>query len=169
MFWIILLVVFLLLIVFVLCTPFILTLDTDHREYRLTWWGLAQASLVPDDKEIVLVRLRILFLSWVLHPLRSAARAKESGRHESVSTKNSRRRSLRHLPRRMWRVMRSFRVQKCVVDIDTGNASLNGWLYPVCWLLSNRKRSLAINFSDRNRADVRVRNSLLRILFAFIR
>jgi len=168
MVWIILLMIICALIVFLLCTPFILTVDTDRRRYRLTWWGIVQASLVPDEKEIVLIRLRVLFLSWWLHPLRKTSGRKKSEKWRDLP-KKSRKRSLRHLPRRIWRVVRSFRVQRCEVDLDTGDPALNAWLFPACWLLSDQKRFVRVNYLDNNRVDLRVRNSLLRMLYAFIR
>ena len=169
MIWAITIAILAALVCFILCTPFILTVDTHNSRYSLSWWGIASARFIPDPEELILVRLKFLFLTWRLLPLKQIA--KKTPEHVAAHTKGRRRRKsrLHGMPGRMWRVLRSFNVRRCDLDLDTGDAALNATLYPIMWWLSSRKRDLRINYQERFYANVLVRNSLIKMLYAFIR
>jgi hypothetical protein len=81
-----------------------------------------------------------------------------------------RKRQRRSVPwKRIRAVLRSFQVRRFEFDVDTGDMSLNGVLYPVAFGLawwSGRKWS--VNFVERNVLVIVIRNTLARMIWAFV-
>lgn len=70
--------------------------------------------------------------------------------------------------RKMLRLVRTFKVQKLRLDMDTGDYVVNAKLYPVFMLLNRHVGSFHINFQDRNRLVMDVRNTPYRLIKSFI-
>lgn len=72
--------------------------------------------------------------------------------------------------RRMWAVLRSFKVPECVLLIDTGSAAENGKLFPLAWWAGRwTGKTIEINFQGHNVCVLEIRNTLGRMLWAFFR
>ncbi len=72
--------------------------------------------------------------------------------------------------RRMWAVLRSFKVPECTLMIDTGSAAENGILFPLAWWAGRwTGKTIEINFQGHNVCVLEIRNTLGRMLWAFIR
>lgn len=66
-------------------------------------------------------------------------------------------------------VIKSFKVNKCYVSIDTGSMQLNGILYPGFYFLSRYVgKTIEINFLNRNEIILEIKNNLARIIRVFI-
>jgi len=66
-------------------------------------------------------------------------------------------------------VIKSFKVRKCYVKVDTGNMQLNGILYPGFYLLSKATaRTFEINFMNTNEIVLEIENNIARIIKVFI-
>jgi hypothetical protein len=67
-------------------------------------------------------------------------------------------------------VIRSFKIEKFVFSVDTGNMPVNGILFPLFfWLGESSKKQISINFYDENVLKLRVENNLARMIRAYIR
>lgn len=89
---------------------------------------------------------------------RKEERKKESGRkRKKISWKKIR------------SVLSSFKVNKCIISIDSGDVQLNGQLFPVFYLLSAySKKDIRINFIEENIIVLEIKNSLARMSWAYI-
>ncbi len=65
-------------------------------------------------------------------------------------------------------IARSFRVNRCYVNIDTGDLGLNGMLFPLFfWMSTASGKHIYINFLGENTVVLEIQNRLSRILQAF--
>jgi len=66
-------------------------------------------------------------------------------------------------------VIKSFKIHKCYLDIDTGNVQLNGILYPgFYWLGKYTNKPITVNFFDKNEIILEIENNIARIIRAII-
>lgn len=108
----------------------------------------------------LILNLRVLF--WHMHidffEMMQAGKPKEK-KQEAKSKKRG------TMPLGMIvAMMRSFRVRKCFMAVDTGNYALNGMLYPFC-----TTRYTHINFTGRNELVLVITNNAARVLWAVIK
>jgi hypothetical protein len=66
-------------------------------------------------------------------------------------------------------VIKSFKVNKCEVSIDTGDMPLNGILYPLFYLMKVRsQKNIQINFTGETLIVLEIENSLARMSWAYL-
>lgn len=71
--------------------------------------------------------------------------------------------------RRVVRMIRSFRIKKWLLNLDTGDMALNGRLYPVFLLLQYKTgKRFQINFCGRREFILTIENNFFRLLSAWI-
>lgn len=150
-----------LLVVGLLFVPIRIFVDTADASYFVSLKGLARASLEPDPKELFRIRLKVFFLEGCFYPLR------KSNKPEKIVDRPARKKR-RVSARTMLRLVRSFKVQKLSLDMDTGDYVVNAKLYPVFMLLDRYVGTFHINFEDRNRLVMDVRNTPYRLIKSFI-
>ncbi len=143
-----------------LFVPIQIYIDTDTLQYFVRIKGLAKASLEPDKKELLRIRLKVLFFERFFYPIRKSSKPKLPKK----KVKNKRRMKFGN----MVRVIRSFQVRRFVLDLDTGDYIANAKMYPVFMLFNHYGASFHINFEDRNRLLIDIRNRPFRILKSFI-
>jgi hypothetical protein len=67
-------------------------------------------------------------------------------------------------------ILRSFRIKKFFLTIDTGEVQLNGMLYPFFLYLGRKhNQNMSINFLNDNILILQIENKIARILWATIR
>ncbi|PWU04383.1 MAG: hypothetical protein C5B52_01595 [Bacteroidetes bacterium] len=72
--------------------------------------------------------------------------------------------------KKIWKIVRSFKVDKCELNIDTGYIPLNGILYPLfAWLERRTGKKIQINFRDENEIIFLTRNNIARILWSYLK
>jgi hypothetical protein len=72
--------------------------------------------------------------------------------------------------KKMRLILKSFKIKKCFITIDTGNMPLNGMLFPWIYLLSiYTKKTVMINFSEKNIIILQIENSIARMLWAYFK
>jgi len=70
--------------------------------------------------------------------------------------------------RKISRVLRSFKIKNLIIDIDTGDWTLNAKLYPIFSFLNFTVGSFNINFEGRNRMVLHMQNRPISIIKSFI-
>lgn len=60
--------------------------------------------------------------------------------------------------------MRSFKLKKFSLNIDTGNVLTNAYLFPVFAVFGGRKYQLSVNYASKNEFIIHYQNNLLTIL-----
>ncbi len=144
-----------------LFVPIQIYIDTETVKYYVRIKGLAKASLEPDQKELLRVRLKVLFYEHCFYPIKKSSKPKP----EKRKTKHKRKMKFGKIVR----VLKSFEIRQFALDIDTGDYFTNAKMYPVFVLLNHYVASFHINFEDRNRLLVDVRNRPYRILKSFVK
>jgi len=144
-----------------LFVPIQIFIDTDTGKYYVGLKGLAKASFEPDEKELLRVRLKVLFYEHYFYPLTKPSKPKPT---KSKKTKPKRRIKFR----KVVRLLKSFEVKRFTLDMDTGDYVVNAKMYPIFVFLNQYVASFHINFEDRNRLVMDIRNRPYRILKTFI-
>jgi hypothetical protein len=138
-----------------------LYIDTDKNTYYLQLKGLAKANLFTDEAEIIIVELKVLCFSFNIYPFRQEK--------TSIKIKKQKKTRTKHIGfKRILRLIKTFRVKKFYMDIDTGNYITNAKLYPLFALLNHKYGGFRVNFKNRNSMLLSVENRPIRIIKAFI-
>ncbi len=145
-----------------LFVPIQIFIDTDTGKYYAGLKGLAKASFEPDEKELLKVRLKVLFYERCFYPLTKSSKPKQPAKKKKTKPKR------RIKFRKMVQLLKSFEVKRFALDMDTGDYVANAKMYPVFVLLNRYVASFHINFEDRNRLVLDIRNRPYRILKTFI-
>ena len=161
----VLIIIFLLLllsIVYVLFTPIILWVDTYKKQYFIQLKGIAKASLEPMKEEVFRLKLNVLFFNYYLYPLKYKFQNNKNKKTERV-IKN---RSIEF--KKIVRVLNSFKIKKMLVNIDTGDWTLNAKLYPLFYFSNYGKGNFRINFQGRNQLVLHIQNRPIDIIKSYI-
>lgn len=159
----ILLLILILFIVGVLFIPMELYIDTNTNQYYARLKGLAIASIEQDKEEIFRIRLKIPFKDFLFYPLKKLGMPKKS-----TKKKRKKKSKGRLTPKTMLRLLKSFKIKKLKVDIDTGDCITNAKLYPVFAFLDYYIGGFHINFEGRNQMVLLLRNRPIYIIRSFI-
>lgn len=157
---------------YLLFAPVILEIDSTRGILGVRWRGVAWGRVVFFDESFY-VSVRVAW--WQRRfPLtggdtQDKKKKKPAKREEGLNRKRRKRRGPKEWFQIGISVLKTFRVTKCNIDIDTGSASTNGMLYPVVWWLARKADSrLSINFEGRNKVELEIGNSLARMAGTFI-
>lgn len=151
-----------------LFSPLILQVNTVQNEYKLRWWGLGSASVVPV-KDDLLLRLHLPFwykdFSLIKLLFVKSTQNKPTRTREAVGKRKSK---WRFTWTRFCRILRSFRVLYFRMELDTDDYVTNAFLYPVCSYWNTPTKYVAVNFQGRNQCAFRIQNRLWSVLMALI-
>ena len=168
MVWLLLIVgLILLMVVYLLTAPVVFEVDSERSLFRVRFHRLASAKIRLADSSIFL-DLNIVGWKMPMDLLRPKA---ETGKARQMTPEKPPRKKSRHIPfRKIRAVIRSFRIKKCEMIIDTGDMPLNGMLFPVCYWLSLRSgKTFGMSFTGENVIQLEIQNSMGRMLSAYIR
>jgi hypothetical protein len=144
--------------------PILLKIDTQSGEYYLKLKGLVALSAEGDPEEIIRLKLNVFFMKFTFYPLQKS----KDGKHKKLASKRKSNPRKGIALKKIWRMLRTFKVKTLLVDLDTGDYTLNARLYPVFMLLNATKATFRINFADRNRLALQIQNRPIYILKSFI-
>lgn len=161
----IILVLLFLVFVYLLFTPIILSIDTISNTYYMRFSGLVKASVLGDKEAVLKVKVKILFFHFYIYPFR---------RNKDIKLKKTKN-NLKPIKRRKkmrlqkgLRLLKSFKVKRFFLNIDTGDCIANAKLYPVFALLNYKGGNFNINFDGRNQLILFIQNRPIHIIKSFI-
>lgn len=155
--------ILLILIIGFLFTPITLYIDTNERRYEIFQLPVFQFSILFKNN-FPTVKFQLIGISIPLKRKRS----------EPVTPKKKGKTTRRfHRSLAAWRFMvngiiKSFKVKRAVIDLDTDDVVLNAQLVPVFQLLSRGPVQLHSNFNGRVYLHLEMYNQPVRILWIFI-
>ena len=169
MFLVIILIVILVLIsLYFLFAPFFLEINTIEGIYRLRFHKLAECTLNFTPSSVYL-DIKILFWKKQLDLLskkEKSVKLKETKTKEKIRNKRTGSIGFNKLKA----IVKSFKINKCDISIDSGNMQLNGMLYPFVYLIGRiLKQNIMINFINENHVNIKIENNLARIAYAYIK
>lgn len=171
MVWIVIpLVGIVLIVVYLVTAPFVVEIDSVRELYQLRMHRLASARLHLRESSLM---LNMNIAGWKKEV--DLLQQKQKGKMDSAETtrkrtEKSRKRKSKMSMKKIWAVLRTFRVRTFFVNVDTGDMPTNGILFPVLYGLSVwSRREFHINFVNQNVIRLEVRNSVARVLWAYLK
>jgi hypothetical protein len=166
MIWYILISFFIALVLWVLLAPVIIFVNTDRNRYFLALPLVFRAEVVPSD-EILNIKGWIFFVPYRFNPFRSK-KGKEKGPVKEVR-KRKKFRFYRGNAGMIADVIRSLRIRKLMLDIDTDDFVQNAWLVPVFSMINTDNIQMQVNFSGTMSLILDIRTRLGALLWVFTR
>ncbi len=158
-----------LLLAWLLLSPLDLRIDTQNNLYFLRWRYLARAEVLSDDGPGLAVRLWVGPFRWRFDLLEWAGKEKTEKPKPEKKEKAKRKKSRMPKWATIRRIIRTFRVRRCFVDLDTGDYTRNAWLFPLFYLLRRPRAAVRVNFQGRNEVDLWIQNRPINVLIAFLK
>jgi len=155
----------LLLVIYLLWIPIILFIDTRTNEFYIKLRGLAKASIQADKKEVLKIKMKVLFMNFKFYPLR---RKKSSEKIKKIKKYNKKNSSKRVKFRQFIRMLKTFKIKRFFINIDTGDCISNAKLFPLFAFLNQTKGSFQVNFEGRNHMVLHMQNRPINIIRSFI-
>lgn len=165
MFLTIFLTLLLLVLICLLVMPIVLLIDTTTNEYYIQIRGLVKASLEAHKEELIRIKLNVFFLKFYFYPLKNIGSKKKP---KPKSTTKEKKRGKRPDFQTGVRILKSFRVKKLFIDMDTGDCILNAKLYPLVAFLKYYSGNINLNFQGRNQLVLCIQNRPINIIKSFI-
>ncbi len=154
--------VFVFLIAWLLFAPFILDIDTRTPYATFEWKGLGSANIIYQEEQW-LIRYRVLFFR---NELNLSTMKRKPKKKKTKKDKHKRKEmNSRKMMMKALRVLRSFKVKKWRISLDTGNNVFNAWLYPLNFVIGLEHCN--INFYGENYLVLRLKNNMVRIIHAW--
>jgi hypothetical protein len=164
MFWLIAIVVLLLLIIALLIAPLFVGIDSRSNTYAIWMPGLINIRFEADEKEIFKAKVVLLFIRFHFYPLNYLGKVKRSRADRQRRKKSNKLKRLRQ----SLSFIKSFKVERFYLDMDTGDLLLNARLYPLFGLLNYNHGNIHINFEGRNDIVLLIKNRPINIIKSFI-
>ena len=158
------LILFLLFIIYLLTVPMVLCIDTTSNRYYVQLKGLVKASIEKHEKELLRINVKVAFLHFYFYPLREIGINKQ----KKIKNKNIKKKRKRIGIKKSILILKSFKVKKLLIDIDTGDYILNAKLFPLVGFLNYKIGKFNINFEGRNRMALYMQNRPINIIKLFI-
>ena len=156
--------VLILIIIYVLFAPFYLDIDTERSLLRVRFHHLSTARLLIIDNSLT-VDLRIAGWKTQIH-LPGQRKKKEKKKTIEVKQKNKRGKISF---RKGIAVFKTFKVNQCYFNLDSGDMPLNGILFPLFfWISRFTGKDFRINFLGENVIRLEIENNMARMLSAFL-
>ena len=153
-----------LIIVYLLFMDLILFINTGTNEYYIRAKGLLKASLESHKEELIRIHIQALFMNFYFYPIKKIGASKKQKNTKARGTKKKGHVSFQ----KGIRLIRTFKVKRFYVDIDTGDCIINAKLYPVFALLNHYTGNFRLNFEGRNQLLLYMHNRPIHILKSFI-
>jgi hypothetical protein len=156
---------------YLLWAPMVIEIDTRRRWYGVHYGPALDAQLFLEHLADPSLVVRFLRWRWrwplltkrILSPTRKADPSTRPSRWTSLF---QRRRRLT-LPK-ILKLLRTFRVRRFDLLLDTDDYVLNAQLYPVSTFLTFRGWPVTVNFLHQNELTLRIENRMSRIMWALI-
>jgi hypothetical protein len=153
-----------------LLVPFKLEVNSESEVYRAGIPGLVLARVDPEG-DFFIIRLRILFFRFCLDPFKPSGTEKrkeeKTGKDERPKKKKKKKSSFpgRHIIKPSIKfikdVFKAIKLNRLIVDFDTGDEVLNAKLYPLCFMISRQNRRVMVNFDDFQRIIIEIEARLI--------
>ena len=161
--WVIVFILPLLILGWLLLAPLQLQIDTRIPEISFRWISVGKAKIVYEqDKWWLKISVFFFFKQWDLEGL--IFKPKKKVRKNRPKTK----RGLSKWLRKLFNLIKTFRVTKWQIAIDTGDDVRNAWLYSLNFYpgISNH---FCVNFFDESYLLLEIRNAPWKMVYALMK
>lgn len=160
------LLIVLIVLLYLFFAPFYFEINTTNGLYRIRFHRLASISLKMIDSSLIAeVKIGWWTKQIDLFSIDKNADEKRTVAKKTVKAKKKKKFSFKKIKA----VLKSFKISKCSISIDSGDMQLNGILWPVFYLFKVRSgKDFRINFIGENKIVLEVKNNLARMSWAYI-
>ena len=149
----------------ILFLPFYVEINSEEAIYRVRLSPLFCLSIIPSSESFS-IEVKILGLKKNINIFET----KEQKVRKTKSSRSKVKKNSTIAWKRIRSVLKSFVVKKCFITFDTGDAALNGILYPAVYLASFYSgKNITVNFEERNEVILTIKNSFARMVWAYIK
>ncbi len=160
MLWVIIILLIISLVLYLLFATLSIYIDTDNNHYYIHLKGICKLSAESHKTELLKLRFQFFFLNFNFYPLRLKKKTK---------SKKKLKKSKRLLTaQRGFRIARTFKIKRFLVDLDTGDCITNAKLFPVFTILNYKLGNFHLNFEGKNRLELLIENRPIYIIKSFI-
>jgi hypothetical protein len=167
MIWIIIISLFVAFLLWLLLAPVVIWLNTDTNHYQIALPGIFKAVVVPNA-ELFHIRGWVFFIPYKFDPFRMKKKKKKKKSDKPV-IKKRRPKKLSGNIQMVIDAVRSFRIRKLYLDIDTDDFVLNAWLVPVFSSVNSDNIRMRVNFEGTSSLLLDLRVKLGVLLWILIR
>lgn len=146
--------------------PIRLKINTSRDQYEIILPGIIRAMVVPTDAFVVF-KLWITAIPVKIDPLKQKKNKKKKPikeKPEKEKKKKSGNVPVKKIRTLATRIMKSFTIEKIILNLDTGDYAFNARLVPVFSVLSSNSRKLSVNFQDVNHFELTIKNRISNFL-----
>jgi len=161
MVWLIVISVICVVVAYFLFAPFCIEIDSEKQIFRFKFHSWLELRLVESQNSLF-IRLKIFGLTklWDVFSDNKRPQKKEKFRKPKKSKISK---------ERLIALLKSFKLIKFQLTIDTGDMPTNGLLFPVFYLIKERTHlDVSINFKNYNIFILHTENNLARVSKAMI-
>ncbi|WP_297692021.1 hypothetical protein [uncultured Eudoraea sp.] len=164
MLWAIFGILLFLFILYLLFVPLDIVINVGKNQYFVRIWGLAKVALEGHETEFIRIKLNTLFTRFYFYPLRK----KKKEQKKKIEKKARKRNNIQSNLKYGLQVIKSFKVKKLLLDIDTGDCIENAKLYPAFAFLNHHVGTFQVNFEGRVNMVLHLQNRPINIIKSFI-
>lgn len=161
MLWVVILMLFIFLVIYLLFATISIYIDTATNQYYVQLKGVFKLSAESHESEILKLRLQMYFLNFNFYPFK-AKKNKEPKKY----LRKKRKRTFKI--QQGLRLLKTFKVKRFLVDLDTGDCITNAKLFPVFAFLNYKFGHFYLNFEGRNQLVLHIQNRPIYIIKSFI-
>ncbi|MEZ5197846.1 MAG: hypothetical protein R2764_16110 [Bacteroidales bacterium] len=168
MIWIYILAPLLAIIVWLLLATLYIRVSTVNNTYTVGLKGFFKISLLPDEKEYIIIRIRIVGFNSVFYPLKPIEKKTRKKKKKKIKVRKNKMTGLfvfRYFLKLAISAIRSWKIKSLKINIDTGDVIKNAYLIPIFVGVNVKKNiNFTVNYQSEMNLEVDVENNLFRIL-----
>ena len=149
-----------LLLLYLFFVPIDILIDSHNNQYWIKLRGLAKVTFEPHDQHIIRGKLTIFFRRFYFFPM--------SFNKPSKKNQVPNKRTYKIPIRKLYKLIKTFKVQKITMNVDSGDFIMNAYWVPFFAFLNHRYGGFNINNLGVNKIIVKLQNRpiyLIRTLF----
>ena len=161
--WAIIFIFLLLILGWLLLAPLQLQIDTRTPEISFRWISVGKAKMIYEQgKWWLKISVFFFFKQWELEDLLFNPKKKVKKTKPKITTGHSKR------FRKLFNLLKTFRVTKWQIAIDTGDEVRNAWLYSLNFCPGSSNH-FCVNFFDENYLVLEIRNAPWKMVYALMK
>ena len=161
---------FLFIILLIILIPIQIVLSSDKGMIDISYGRLFSAGIYYVNDEFILGykipfwKKEVEIIDQLATPRDPSVKEKKSKGKKNLKFSNA---MLKRIRNRWKEILRTFKVEKLELNIDTDDYILNAYLFPLFHFLGSKyNRPLSTNFTGLNRIEVILTNRLAKLLYA---
>lgn len=158
-------------VLWLLLAPLIISIDSQQEIIALKWKSIGGINGYIEEEHIIL-RYNVLFykketkINWI-RLLDNQLSKKDKPKKSKQKKKNKKKKPI-DWRKKISRVLSSFELKKCWINLDTNNYCFNAYLFPIFHIIRGQNYAMQVNFNGKNEVVLHVKNRLIKLIIAVL-